>query len=868
MMKHFLLFILLFVGIISISTAKEVKPETAKLVAQNLYQQVNKDKGSINLELVYTSKSKIISNFIKSGSNDIALYYVFNADNNNGFVIVSGDDNVIPILGYSTSGNYDNSNLPSNFRKWLEGYKNQIRYIITNNEKANDEIRSKWERLENGQPLNANKNITAVNPLLSTTWNQSPYVNDLCPYDYNYNERTVTGCPATAMAQIMKYWAYPINGTGFHSYNHPTYGTLSANFASESYNWASMPNDVSSSNIGVATLMYHCGVSVEMQYGVASTGGSASYVIIDASPTPEQACEFAYTTYFGYDVSLIQGLQRDNYSDNAWTQLLKNDLDLGRPIQYAGFGAGGHTFVCDGYDSNDYFHMNWGWGGYADGYFLIDALNPGSGGTGSGAGTYNNGQQAVLGIQPPSGSITYDMSLYDNVVASPNPVWYGQSFTVHTDIANWGTNTFNGDYCAAIFNNSYNFVEYVEILSGYSLGSSQHYTSGLDFTNSGMVSVLPGSYYIGVFYRPTGCDWVMVDDGSYSNMISFNVYYSNDIELYQDMVIDCGTNISQNQAFTVTLDIFNDGSSTFTGEFDVSLYNLDGSFAETVQTLTGASLDPGYYYDDLEFVSSGVSVTPGSYLLAVLHKAGGGSWELTGSSYYSNPIYVTIQEEAMLADMYENNNIQNDAYNLSLNFSNNIASVETTGSNLHIGSDDDFYKIVLASGYNYTITARTHDSYNSGNGQTYTCDVSWLYLNGSTWSDTYDDVMPSNIIVNNGGTVYFHVAPYFIGQTGTYLLDIDVSRATAGIEDIASSEYLSVFPNPATDILNIEVENNTRVNNLEIIDIVGKQVLQINNPTFNNKHITIPITELPYGIYMLLIQTDETIWQHKFIKSE
>ena len=218
--------------------------------------------------------------------------------------------------------------------------------------------------------------------------------------------------------------------------------------------------------------------------------------------------------------------------------------------------------------------------------------------------------------------------------------------------------------------------------------------------------------------------------------------------------------------------------------------------------------------------------------------------------------------------MYENNDVQNDAYILSFNFSGNNASVETTGSNLHISSDNDFYKIVLASGYDYTITTRVHDNYNSGNGQTYTCDVLWSYLNGSTWSDVYDDLMSGNIIVDNGGTVYFHVAPYFVGQTGTYLLDIDVSRAATGIEDVATSEYLSVFPNPATDIINIEIENNTQVNNVKIVDMVGKQVLQIDISTFNNKHIVIPIKELPYGAYMLLIQTDKTIWQHKFIKSE
>jgi len=857
-MRHFLIFFLLIVGIINISTAKEVDPETAKLVAQNHYLQVSKNKGNVNFELVYTSRSKIISNLNKSDQNEVPLFYIFNADNNNGYVIVSGDDNVIPVLGYSTNGNFDISNLPPNFRKWLEGYKNQIRYVINNDIKSTDNISGEWEKLIKGLIINTEKSTNSVSPLLTTTWDQSPYYNALCPFDFTYNELTVTGCVATAMAQVMKYWNYPAQGAGFHSYNHSTYGVLSANFGSTSYNWASMPNNVNVSNSAVATLMYHCGVSLEMNYGVGGSSTSSLQPVADA-----------LGKYFSYSNS-IQFIYSSSYSNSDWIMLLKTELDAGRPIEYAGVGTGGgHAFVCDGYDNSNYFHFNWGWSGLNDGYFQLDALDPSSTGTGGGTGGYNNYQQAVIGIQPPAESITYDMSLYDNVVATPNPILYGQGFTVHTDIANLGTIAFTGDYCAAIFDDNNNFVEYVEILSGYSLGGGNHYTSGLDFTNSGMLTVLPGAYHIGIFYKPTSGNWIQVSDGSYSNMISFEVNYSNDIELYQDMIIDYGTTIPQNQSFIVTLDIINDGSIIFNGEFSLSLYNIDGSFEETIQTLTGASLDAGFYYNDLEFTTSGVSVSPGTYLLALMHKADGGSKELTGSTYYTNPIKVIIQEEAISLDMYESNNVQNDAYFLTLNFIDNNASIETTSSNLHVGSDYDYYKIDLVSGFDYIITARVHDSYDSDNGQTYTCDVLWSYLNGSVWSDPYDDVMPGNIIVNNGGTIYFHVAPYFAGEKGTYLLELDVSRTLiTGTKDFAANIYSTVFPNPATDIINIEVENIVQVNNVKIVDILGKQMLQIDKPSTTGNNIAIPINELPKGMYILLLETDEISLQHKFIKSK
>ncbi|NLO52575.1 MAG: T9SS type A sorting domain-containing protein [Bacteroidales bacterium] len=866
-MKKILLFVFSILGMVALSSAKEVKPEAAKLISQNMYQQVHNEKGNLDFQLVYTSVSKFVTNTGNSDPVEVPLFYVFNAGDDNGFVIVSGDDNAIPILGYTTSGDFDYAKLPDNFKKWLEGYKNQMRFIITNNVEATEDIASKWKSLEAGQPLNS-KGAASVNPLLTVTWSQSPYVNDMCPYDPQAGPdngyHAVTGCPATAMAQIMKFWNYPAQGTGFHSYNHTTYGTLSANFASTTYDWAAMPGSVNGPNDAVATLMYHCGVAVEMEYGPTVSG---SYVIMDGYPM-EQTCEYAYKAYFGYDASSLQGLKRENYSDNAWIQLLKTDLDAGRPIQYAGFGAGGHTWVCDGYDYDYYFHMNWGWGGYADGYFLVDALNPGSGGTGSGAGTYNNGQQAVFGIKPPNGSASYAISLYDNVVVNPNPVWYGSSFTVHTDIGNFGAGTFNGDYSAAIFDENGSFVDFVEILTGYNLGSNQHYTNGLDFTNPGMITVLPGSYYIGIFYRPTDGDWAMVGDGSYSNLISFSVNYSNDIELYQDIVIDVGTNILQNQPFKVTLDIANDGSSTFIGEFDVSLFGLDGYFAETVQTLTGGNLAPGYFYDDIVFECGGVSVAPGTYLMALMHKADGADWELSGSTYFSNPIYVTIQEQALAADAYENNDTQNDAFSLSVNFTGSSASVATSGSNAHIGSDEDYYKIDLPSGFDYTITARVHDSYNSGNGQLYTCDMSWLYLNGIAWSDTYDDVMPNHITVKNGGTVYFHVAPYFIGQAGTYLLDLAITRTPAsGINHISASGNISVHPNPASDFVHIEFEDNITVRSIGVFDIEGKQVFKSENFKLDSKNVKIPVSEFKDGSYMLLIETDEDIWQHKFIKS-
>ena len=203
-----------------------------------------------------------------------------------------------------------------------------------------------------------------VGPLLVTTWDQIAPYNALCPSDPNArpdcNGRVLTGCVATAMAQIMKYHEHPPQGVGSHSYTHSTYGTLSANFGDATYQWSNMPPALTAeSSSDVATLMYHCGVAVEMDYGAEGS-----------SPTKD--VPNALSTYFGYDQS-IKHIYQSNYKSDDWYTILRTELDAGRPIYYSGDnGVDGHAWVCDGYNSENHFHFNWGWGGdyLNDAWFL------------------------------------------------------------------------------------------------------------------------------------------------------------------------------------------------------------------------------------------------------------------------------------------------------------------------------------------------------------------------------------------------------------------------------------------------------------------------------------------------------------------
>jgi hypothetical protein len=846
MKKKLLLVGLLFFLVIT-TFAKQIDENTANQVGLNfLISKTNQQnlKSAINLQMAYKVSSK---NSNSSNSKQTTLFYVLNAGSS-GFVIVAGDDNVSPILGYSNEGSFDPDKIPQNMAKWLEGYKSEIRSIIFQNIQATDEITTEWMNLKSASSFLANS--TTVSPLIQTKWDQSPYYNALCPGG------SVTGCVATAMAQIMKYWEYPSKGSGYHSYNHDTYGTLSANFGATTYQWSSMQNIVSRSNNAVATLMYQVGVSVDMDYSPEESG---AYEI--AYEGNQNCSDYALVTYFGYKESL-QGVYKDDYTESQWMNLLKTELNAGRPILYGGEGnEGGHCFVADGYDSYNYIHFNWGWSGACDGYFRINNLNPDG-------NNYSNYQDAVIGIEPSTGNQSYELVLYDYVTPSSSTINYGDAFEVNTNVLNNGRN-FSGDFTAAIFDEEDNFIDYIETLEDYSLQNGQVYSSNLVFSTSGISSMLPGKYYIGIYYCPIGGDWISVSDSEdYTNFIEITVINTYYIEMGSEIVVSPGTTLTQGESASVNLNIWNSGTTTFIGEYSVGLYNLDGTWAQTINSIPeDEGLPPDYEYSDpfLTFNTQNVSVTPGTYLLAVQFKSIGGEWQMVGSTEYQNPIRVTVTSPSLLADIYEANNTIDNAYKLPVSFSGSNATVNTIGSNCHIASDNDFYKVELQSGYQYTITPRIYDSSDKNNS--YTLDGLFSYsTDGTIWSDTYDIIMVGNIIMNGKGTVYFHVAPYFAGQTGTYMLEMTITRTIS--DRIITNRMINeikVFPNPAKDFVQIDLSGfRGNLIQLTLLNVHG-QCAFTTTKLEQLKTLRIPLIGISEGIYFVQLLTDKEIQTKKLI---
>ncbi len=306
-------------------------------------------------------------------------YYVFNVSNGEGFVIVAGDDRVKPILAYSTTGSIDPNNMSEGFEFTLEGFREEIQYVREHNLTATPDIVAEWRSVNEKGSLNrGGQTRTVVGPLCQTLWNQNFPWNSQCPEDPEGSGGHVyAGCVATAMGMVMKFWEWPAQGVGSHSYHPEGYAQQSANFGETEYHFELMPNTLDSTSteeeyFEIAQLLHHLGISVDMMYS-----GSGSGAYSDAVPS-------ALRSYFRYNcndhvTNYGSWWPGWGYTNEEWAQMLKDGgLDELLPLYYSGqddSGAGGHAYVCDGYDENDYFHFNWGWSGRDNAWCPIGALN-------------------------------------------------------------------------------------------------------------------------------------------------------------------------------------------------------------------------------------------------------------------------------------------------------------------------------------------------------------------------------------------------------------------------------------------------------------------------------------------------------------
>lgn len=417
--------------------AEEVTLEQAQEQALNFLTNHAKPSGKPRRAHGTTPQLKL--------ADKVSGLYIFNVDDDGGFVVVSNDDRTIPVLGFSESGNFNADNMPHNMRAWLQGYADEIEWLKKNNPKTS-------------APRPSNKvgshSTQAVSPLCTSKWYQDAPYNNLCPtYDDGWygSSRSVTGCVATAMAQIMYYHKWPeTTKKTIPGYTTYSYDISLPSLGITTFDWQHMKDSYSGSytNIeatAVATLMKYCGYSVRMDYG-PSSGAYTEDVAI------------ALTEYFDYNPHTTRFVSRSSYTYANWTDLMYYEVSHNRPVCYGGLSSGGgHEFVCDGYkfeNNTDFFHINWGWGGTSDNYFVLSALDPDVQGIGGSTSTdgFHYGQDAVIGIQKSTSSGTManipanvvDLTV-NSISLSRNPVEPNTTVSITFNITNNSPDPYDGD---------------------------------------------------------------------------------------------------------------------------------------------------------------------------------------------------------------------------------------------------------------------------------------------------------------------------------------------------------------------------------------------------------------------------------------
>lgn len=469
-----------------------VKAESvSRSEAFNIAQQYMLTKGKIlNQDRTpYRSVRKV------DGQTQSAYYYVFNAEGGNGYVIVSGDDRTPEILGYVDNGSFDEENIPENMKSWLQLYVDQIKFLADNNITVDKRVlkaRAKARSTRHSVPV-----------LVKTRWNQGRPYNITCPNYYleeDQNEETAlplksgpaTGCTATAMAQVMNFYQYPAktkaaipgysitytsqkNGSKqtVQQKAIPRNTVIDWENMRDTYNWED-GHVANAQDSAVANLMHMCGQAVQMHYGPSSGANFSAE---------------AYINYFGFDDSAYVG-ERSEYSIDEWFDAIYNELAQGYPVLFSGFSSGGgHAFVVDGFDGEQLFHLNWGWGGGSDGWFLIGILNPGDNsgiGASSSSDGYSMGQRAMFNLRLPD-----NVKVEKSTRLTINDINISGT-TISGTFINWtgSTNSFNVGIVKLNDDNTVSLVGSSQSISNFSVNTYQVKT----FSIKGRLQ--PGTYHL------------------------------------------------------------------------------------------------------------------------------------------------------------------------------------------------------------------------------------------------------------------------------------------------------------------------------------------------------------------------------------
>lgn len=783
-----------------------------------------------------------------AGADD-ACYHVFNIGEQNGFIIVSGSDAMVEVLGYADSGSFDITNLPENFKYWLSFYEEE--FAASDDEKVSvafpsDELNSSTKSQRNF--------AASIRPLIATKWNQDEPFNDLCPIiPDGENNRAVTGCVATAMAQMMKYHAYPDRGTGGNMYYTETYSIpVSANFSNTNYDWDNMTNVYNDASTqterdAVATLMYHCGVASHMDYGYSSGASSRDMAQ-------------ALINNFGYDENL-QIYSRDYYERQVWEDFIREELNQSRPVFYRGNTLrSGHLFLLDGYDTNNMYHINWGWGGTADGYFVLSSLTPSSVGAGGDSGGYNYNQEAFLGVQKPNMATkpVYHLMLRNNLVVSETTIGRSENFTLTAkQLRNLGINDFAGTLSLALYRGE----TLISVFANRNISPDNPLLPGYGWTELNTTTTIPsnvsnGDYRLYVVYRGTEeSDWQKVKGKvgtpNYYNVkvTSSQVVFSTpQEELPQLTLLSIGTggNLYQNKNGRFRMEIKNDGKE-YNSYFAVALRSaVSGELTmllnhEPVNIVTGET-------KDVEFMTP-VNVAPGQYTLHLFYDPNNNP-SILQYIQLDNEVAVTVlptpTEEPVMTvtsqvSFADPNNVPQNKVALT-------AHIKNTG-----GLFDNYVVAFIypASGGSSLLSyGRQHLSLDTGEEAT-------VVFSGSVSLEP-GEYLTAIRYVQEGTTTWGRFSP----EDDARIL-FTLVEATTGIDEYVPQQSFALYPNPATDY--VRFRSDVAVSSVEIYDSMGRSVNNV--PVNIDGEVSVPVSGLSNGVYFMRIKTESgRVETGRFIK--
>ena len=826
--------------------AAQRSSEDALSIARSFFMQSSSiaTRNAADVQLVAVSSDLLNSTSTRSVTNGNAFYIYNNA--HSAYVIVSGDDRMKPVLGYSDNGSFITENLPVNILSWLEYYN------------------AAYENIKNGKKVFAEPKLlirksfpASISPLLGEiNWNQDAPYNNACPMIQG--QRSVTGCVATAMAMILKYYEYPAKGTGHYSYtsNGVQY---SFDYGNTTFDWNNMLPRYSGTYTveqadAVAQLMYACGVSVEMEYSPSSSGAYSFKV------------GQALIDYFGYDENLGY-IYREYFTSEEWMNLIKKEISEGRPVLYNGASKDvGHEFVFDGYDTQDMVHVNWGWGGANNGYFEVASLDPSSPGIGGGTnigGGFIYQQGMITGFQPPVTTSSYTSHFYlSKLEVSKNEVTKGETFDLTiTEMYNMST-TFKDGQLGLIAEKDGK----QSALWNISLGNvkTNFGTKGQTFSNITVPSALTDGTY--ALYLATKDSretvWSRVR-GGYGSETQFTL------------------TISGNKCIL----------ASFGGNLNLK-EDLDGSVESLHNLYSGRR-------GDFKMLLSNKNTTSDFYGLAGV-------------------LFITADEDAQLISLagYTQLELRPGVENKEINISGNLTSNLTEVSKgipvgdyficpgvqwgeyvYGIGEKLTPVTVNKASGTSTLIVENARleaEQLQVGEKLKLLADLS---LSGT--GNVYDKTLMAAIFaVGQGSTSNLHYTNVFIEKGQTFNLEMEIDPQiekgnyyinlykpellggyggdplcrlyfsvgpTTGIEDeIIDKDGIIIYQQPVEDVLYICTSNTAQM--ISIYNLSGQEVIR-QKESGDKKEYSIPVSGLSAGYYIVTLQSvNGNTYRSKFIK--